>query len=817
MSLFDRYPGRSPTHISLLDEKGKGWGRVQDNEFFGYHAGDIRGRAIVAGVSAAINAQPGVVTGTGTVAGVGRQFSHYPDTAAEMATAVGWGTWTAGYLFDEPSGAAAPIFGGKSSLISIGTTPTYGVTGMLPAAYDTALTFATNSKLIAASTSDGDINLTSDSIIAIVMRFNTTAGQQIISKANPTNPGWKLTSSAGNAGIQLIAADGSNNYISTTVNVNNGDWLVVLAAMDRGAATMNCAVYGQTHAGLYTVPTAVSIAGMLTLSTATPLTIGSQVNDSGGSAIMTVAAIYYGTGVGAASGAVANIGTAATNLFQYLSTIPSTGTVVGTATVAGVAAAAGSAIAATGVATGAFAGNAQVPGAIAATGVATGAFAGIGNGAGVIASAATATGALASSQIDAGALAATGVAAGAFAGIGNGAGSIAATGVATAALTSSQLGTGSIASSGVATAALTGSASSAAALAASGLSSGDLSASELFAGSIAALGTSSGDFSAPNTTAASIAAVATATGSFTGSGNTPVVSEAPQARAASFQRDLEFIDPRSTPWVGDPLTWERIEAERLAAIAKQEVIKAEIEQVVTSGSMGHTSIPAHDFGGSFILDPLRLRIDALEDANRALQAELATAHQHAASLAMLAQAANVRNQELKAMVQKKDTELTQLHADHRELVDAHVQYVMKTDKRLDKLEAVQHTQGVTVARLDGRTEAHGEMIGENKARMDALNEHDNVMATEQAQRDAAAEAKVNAAKTDAVMQALARDILPLLPACGRFDVVREQRGQYYVFNESETRVLGGPYTTQQAAEERLRQIDYFKANKKDFS
>src|SRR5262245_11107945 len=46
----------------------------------------------------------------------------------------------------------------------------------------------------------------------------------------------------------------------------------------------------------------------------------------------------------------------------------------------------------------------------------------------------------------------------------------------------------------------------------------------------------------------------------------------------------------------------------------------------------------------------------------------------------------------------------------------------------------------------------------------------------------------------------------------RLDVLVHRGGRWYVFNEARTRVLGGPYGSKGEAEERLRQVDYYKAH-----
>lgn len=47
-------------------------------------------------------------------------------------------------------------------------------------------------------------------------------------------------------------------------------------------------------------------------------------------------------------------------------------------------------------------------------------------------------------------------------------------------------------------------------------------------------------------------------------------------------------------------------------------------------------------------------------------------------------------------------------------------------------------------------------------------------------------------------------------AAQRFDIVRERGGKWYVLSEDETKELGGPYDTEKEADDRLRQVDYFK-------
>lgn len=41
-------------------------------------------------------------------------------------------------------------------------------------------------------------------------------------------------------------------------------------------------------------------------------------------------------------------------------------------------------------------------------------------------------------------------------------------------------------------------------------------------------------------------------------------------------------------------------------------------------------------------------------------------------------------------------------------------------------------------------------------------------------------------------------------------MIRKQNGKWYVYSEDGTRRLGGPYGSKAQAEERLRQVEYFK-------
>lgn len=233
----------------------------------------------------------------------------YPQTAAQMAAALGYGTWTsgAGWLCNETAGDLAPAFG--SVTLADSGTPTYSTQGPRGAT-DKAIGFT----LATDNFGGGDVfDVTSTDDLAIVwvgyFSSNPAAIRSLFSKYAP--PGWILSARTDGV-IRLSLSDGSTalDASSTTSGCQPGEWHVGIACVDRST--------GQARVGTIGLNTATSSAGSATstighgnLSNATAFQVG---DDAAGlftaPGEFKLAAAYVVAGSGVATGLSANLSTA---------------------------------------------------------------------------------------------------------------------------------------------------------------------------------------------------------------------------------------------------------------------------------------------------------------------------------------------------------------------------------------------------------------------------------------------------------------------------------------------------------------------------
>jgi hypothetical protein len=147
----------------------------------------------------------------------------YPQTAAQMATALGYGTWTsgAGYLLNESSGNPAAIFGSPSSLTAV-SSPTYSTLGARGGA-DKAIGFDS-----AADAFSGgnvfNVGASDDLIIVWVGKTTTTPGSSLDWFGKFSTTGYTVWRNA--SGVISCAVDDGPDTQTATCNQLNGEWHV---------------------------------------------------------------------------------------------------------------------------------------------------------------------------------------------------------------------------------------------------------------------------------------------------------------------------------------------------------------------------------------------------------------------------------------------------------------------------------------------------------------------------------------------------------------------------------------------------------------
>jgi hypothetical protein len=231
----------------------------------------------------------------------------YPLTASAMQAAVGYGTWAAGYRCNETSGNLASAFGAPATLTA-SSTPTYGASGPR-GGVDLAIGFDS----IADAFDGGNVfdPGANDLVIACVFKFGVTPGGtvNICGKvAGGLASGWALYADTNNIGLAFN--DGAIKVSVVSIASFIGEWCVLLGCIERGSTNLaRFAIRGLTS-GTTATATSTSVGGNVTNALAFRLGNTPWADAAAGN----MAAVWAGSGSGAATGLAANITTAVANL-----------------------------------------------------------------------------------------------------------------------------------------------------------------------------------------------------------------------------------------------------------------------------------------------------------------------------------------------------------------------------------------------------------------------------------------------------------------------------------------------------------------------
>lgn len=256
-----------------------------------------------------VSSLPTVLTST-----INAAVSPYPDNAASMAAAVGYGTWSAGWSFQIASGDDAGMFGGVT--MTAVSTPTYSNTGPGHGG-DLAVGFN--------STDDGfsggnvhNVGAATDLVLAWVGKFTTAGNIDLLGKYDGAGTAIGYVVVAETNQIRFRVFDGVDAVNSdAVVAVPTSEWHVGIAVIDR--ASNVCRVGIRTLTGLVTtLGSAASITAVGDLTNAAGLRVGDQdaYGCAGGAHL---AAVYIGTGAGIATGLSTNLSTALTSFASAVS------------------------------------------------------------------------------------------------------------------------------------------------------------------------------------------------------------------------------------------------------------------------------------------------------------------------------------------------------------------------------------------------------------------------------------------------------------------------------------------------------------------
>lgn len=235
--------------------------------------------------------------------------SPYPQTAAAMSAAVGYGTWSAGWLCQETSGDLAAAFG-SPTLVDSGT-PVYSVVGPAVGG-DLAVTVDSSDYFTGADVYD--VTDVQDLCVAWVGQFGTAVGVDlIISKQTAAADGWAIFRNGSTLTIRRVTGGGVTTNDSTTASISfiTSEYHVGIATIDRSTGKARIGVRGLTS--LTTVVSTEGTEPATTMTNASEFRLGAQAGYGANGGSFTCAGFYVGVGASSATGLSANLSTALTN------------------------------------------------------------------------------------------------------------------------------------------------------------------------------------------------------------------------------------------------------------------------------------------------------------------------------------------------------------------------------------------------------------------------------------------------------------------------------------------------------------------------
>lgn len=224
----------------------------------------------------------------------------YPLSAAAMQSAVGYGTWSAGWLFNITSGNDTGAFGGVT--MTAVSSPTYSIAG--PAAgIDLAVGFDASTDGFDAG-ANFDVSATDDLIVAWVGKFTSVAAGSVDLFGKWGAAGYLIYRNASTLTMSML--DGVDNPSATATITSSSEWTVGMLVVNR--ATNMARVGLRTLSGTESIGAEVDITALGTMSNAATFEMGNILfgMDTG----FQCSAMYIGKGSAVGDGLSANLSTA---------------------------------------------------------------------------------------------------------------------------------------------------------------------------------------------------------------------------------------------------------------------------------------------------------------------------------------------------------------------------------------------------------------------------------------------------------------------------------------------------------------------------
>jgi hypothetical protein len=230
----------------------------------------------------------------------------YPASAAAMQAAVGYGTWSAGYLLNEASGSPASAFGVPATLTPA-STPVYGIAGPR-SGIDKAIGLDSAADALSFGNTF-DLTNTTDIAFAWVAKHSANPSNFLFGKYDGgTTNGYALGGDGAGGIYWRVVIAGVN--VDSSVAVPIGAWYAGMCCVERATGKTRLAVCPLTSSvatlGASTTIAATSVANAQILAIGASVSLPSTTDAQ-------FAGFYVASGVGAATGLAASLGTAVQN------------------------------------------------------------------------------------------------------------------------------------------------------------------------------------------------------------------------------------------------------------------------------------------------------------------------------------------------------------------------------------------------------------------------------------------------------------------------------------------------------------------------
>jgi len=257
----------------------------------------------------------------------------YPSSSAQMAAAVGWGSWGFGWLLDEGTGSLTASFTPTGNPLPLqfdtsrNGTVNYGNPGPLMGT-DLCVGFTSSSPNVRFDGGQNfDIQSGSDLLFAYVGRFRDStqggesglnAGSALFGKVDPISNqvGWFLDDGGNNVATLRVMSTPTFKIASIARNLFLGEWHVAIGALDRSNGAISWGVRSM-NTGRAIGSSVSFLTGNVAITSSQNFYVGHNPEVSG-TRHFDLAALYMSTGSQVATGVIPNLKQALQNFSGYL-------------------------------------------------------------------------------------------------------------------------------------------------------------------------------------------------------------------------------------------------------------------------------------------------------------------------------------------------------------------------------------------------------------------------------------------------------------------------------------------------------------------